>query len=151
MADGMHQVKLNLSVDQVFRFIRDMNNWAPLVPGYQDHVMVNDQESIWKIHGDLGVIERTVSLQVTITEWAEPTNVHFQVTTLNGTCTGEGYFKAKPIADSETEMTGFLRMQVSGIKGALVNPVLKTLLPKAGRDFTEAVAYKMQNARLVAK
>jgi len=151
MATGMHQVKLNLSIDQVFHFIRDMDNWAPLIPGYKEHTMINNQESIWKIHGDLGVIERTVSLQVTITEWSEPSNIHFEISALQGACQGEGYFHAKSLTDSKTEMTGFLRMKVVGMKGAIVNPVLKTLLPKAGRDFTEAVAYKMQNARLVAK
>jgi len=151
MASGMHQVELNMPVERVWGFVSDMNNWAPLVPGYTEHVIINDRESIWKIHGDLGVVERTVSLKVTITEWMEPSNVSFHVTGLNGVCTGDGYFKAKPLADNKTEMTGFLNVKVKGMMGAMVNPVLKSLLPKMGRDFTEAVAGKMAESRAVAK
>lgn len=151
MVHGKHQVTLNLPIDHVWNFVSNMDNWAPLVPGYTEHVMVNEFESIWKIHGDLSVIERTVSLRVTITEWIEPTNVHFQISGLNGACTGEGYFQAKPLTDYETEMTGYLNMKIKGMMGTVVNPVLKTVLPKAGREFTEAVADKMQRKRVAAK
>lgn len=151
MASGMHQVKLNLPVEHVWNFVKNMDNWAPLVPGYTEHVMKNDQESVWRIHGDLGVVEKTVSLKVTITEWIEPTNVRFQVSGLNGNCTGEGYFKASSLSENETEMTGYLNMKIKGMMGTVVNPILKTLLPKAGRQFTETVAAEMLRARLVAK
>ena len=48
-------------------------------------------------------------------------------------------------------MTGYLNMKIKGMMGTVVNPVLKTVLPKAGREFTEAVADKMQRKRVAAK
>lgn len=151
MVHGIHHIELDMPVERIWGFVSDMNNWAPLVPGYLEHVIINDRQSVWKIHGDIGIMQRTVNLNVTITEWTEPTNVNFQLIGLKETCVGKGYFKAESLLNGKSEMTGFLDISIKGMMGPMVNPVLKSLVPKVGREFTEAVAAKMVRSQAVMK
>ncbi len=136
-------MEINLPIWSIWDFVSDMNNWAPLVPGYVEHKIIDDRHSIWKIHGDIGVMQRTVSLNIHIIEWIEPETVIFHVTGLNGSCKGDGYFEAKAISATKTKMTGCLDISVKGMVGTMINPVLKTIVPKVGKDFTEKVANKI--------
>ncbi|WP_156289757.1 CoxG family protein [Oceanobacillus salinisoli] len=140
MTKSVHQVELETPISTIWNFVSDMNNWAPLVPGYVDHKVLNERQSIWKIHGDIGIVQRTVSIKIQIIEWIEPETVVFQMSTLNGTCKGNGYFEAEAISSTQTKMTGCLSVHIKGMMGTMVNPVLKTFVPKVGKDFTEKVA-----------
>lgn len=143
MVKGIHSVELDTPITTIWDFVSDMNNWAPLVPGYVDHQMVDERHSIWKVHGDIGVMERTVSLNIHIIEWKAPNLIVFQVSTRNGTCKGEGYFQAEAISESKTKMMGSLDLTIRGMIGRMINPVLKTFVPKVGKDFTEKMAAKI--------
>lgn len=149
MVKGIHSVELDTPISTIWDFVSDMNNWAPLVPGYVDHQMIDDRNSIWKVHGDIGVMERTVTLKIQIIEWNAPNSIVFQLATRNNTCRGEGYFEAEAISDSKTKMKGSLDLSVKGMIGTMVNPVMKSVLPKVGKDFTEKVATKIMEREVV--
>jgi len=140
MAHAVHHVQLDTSVLKIWDFIRDINNWAPLVPGYAEHEIVNDTESTWKLHGDIGIIQKTVKLTVNITECNEPSYIRFQLSGLNSTCTGDGYFKATALSNQKTEVTGCLNLTVKGMMAPMINPTLRAIIPRVGKDFTEKVA-----------
>ncbi|RDW16918.1 SRPBCC family protein [Oceanobacillus arenosus] len=142
MVHGLHQVRLEMPIERVWEFISDVNNWAPLVPGYIEHEIINNQRSIWKLHGD-GVIRKTVNLKVDIIEWNKPTDIAFRLSRLNEASIGTGYFKAITLTDFTVEMSGYLNISLKGIIGQMVNPVLNTVIPTVGKEFTEKVAAKM--------
>lgn len=144
MASSIHHTEMDVSIYKIWSFISSIDNWAVLVPGYADHSILNEKESIWKIHGDIGIINKTVNLNVTITEWVEPSNIHFHLTGLNETCIGEGYFEATALSDEKTKITGFLSVTVKGMMGTMINPILKTVVPRVGKDLTEKVTAKIK-------
>ncbi|WP_067726260.1 CoxG family protein [Oceanobacillus damuensis] len=143
MARSTHQMEVDISINEIWNFISDMNNWAVLVPGYADHEIISSTESIWKLHGDIGIINRTVNLKVHITEWTEPSNVRFNLSGLNETCVGDGYFLATALSEKKTKITGYLNVTVKGMMGPMMNPLLKTVVPKIGKDLTEKVTAKI--------
>ncbi|WP_249870351.1 CoxG family protein [Oceanobacillus saliphilus] len=143
MAQSIHHMELDISINKIWNFISDMNNWAVLIPGYADHEILSSTESIWKLHGDIGIMNRTVNLKVNITEWMEPSNVRFNLSSLNKTCVGNGYFLATELSDQKTKITGCLNLTVKGMMGPMMNPLLKTVVPKIGKDLTEKVTAKI--------
>ncbi|MFD1848725.1 CoxG family protein [Oceanobacillus bengalensis] len=143
MAKGTHAIEIDMPIHKIWDFVSDINNWAPLVPGYTEHTIINDRKSVWKINGDLGVLQRTVHVNVHITEWNEPSNVSFELSSSGKTCVGSGYFKAESLSQTKTKMTGFLDVKIQGMMKPVVNPVLKTIVPKVGKDFTEKIANKI--------
>ncbi|WP_042146882.1 CoxG family protein [Paucisalibacillus sp. EB02] len=152
MPGGSFTKEVDLPIEAIWNFVSDMNNWAPLVPGYLDHQVLNDRQSTWKFKGDVGKIQKTVSMRIDITEWKKPTTVRFTLTGISEKVSGKGSFEAKSITDYQTKMTGNLDMTAKGLMGPVINPVLKTVIPKTAKRLTEAVVYKIiENQRVIAR
>ncbi|WP_026909249.1 CoxG family protein [Paucisalibacillus globulus] len=152
MPGGSFSKEVDVSIETIWDFVSDMNNWAPLVPGYIDHQILNDKQSTWKFRGDVGKLQKTVSMKIDITEWKKPTIVRFTLTGISEKVSGKGFFEAKRITDLQTKMTGNLDLTAKGLMGPVINPVLKTVIPKTAKRLTEAVVYKIiENQRVIAR
>jgi carbon monoxide dehydrogenase subunit G len=81
---------LSLSREAVWTFVKDMNNWAPFLTGYQRHEILSETDSIWTLKGDVGVLARVVRLQAHVTDWSGPDRVAFTLTGLNESVEGGG-------------------------------------------------------------
>ena len=81
------------SLDQIWSFIKDMDNWAPMLTGYESHEKADERESTWKLRGDLGPMSRSVTLKVMITEWLDFEKVVFTLEGLDEQVTGGGSFE----------------------------------------------------------
>ncbi|MCG3088976.1 CoxG family protein [Sporosarcina cyprini] len=143
MPNGTHTVELQVPIENIWNFVSDMNNWAPLVPGYIEHEILSEKQSTWKFKGDLGFMKKTVKLQIDIQEWIEPSKVTFDLKGLSDNFTGGGYFEAERISDSATRMTGHLDITAGGMMGAMINTILKNFVPETAQQLTEAIAGKI--------
>ncbi|GAB3794496.1 CoxG family protein [Virgibacillus kimchii] len=147
MPSALHEMDLNIPVHHAWDFVKDMNNWAPLVPGYAGHQQLNERQSTWTFSGDAGIVQKTVHLRIDIKEWTEPTKVSFSVRGINENVSGDGYFEARTLSNKSIKMTGYLQISAKGIAGPMINPILKTLLPKTIKRFTERVADNMMRQK----
>lgn len=93
MPEVCYETRMALSVEQIWAFVQDMNNWAPMLTGYQHHVLIDDRNSVWTLKGDVGILSRTVKLEVHITEWSAPHRVRFTLTGKNEMVEGGGLFE----------------------------------------------------------
>lgn len=140
MPAGTHTVELDVGIQDIWNFVSDMDRWAPLVPGYIEHEIISENQSTWTFKGDIGIMQKTVKLQIDITEWDEPTTVTFDLTGLNENFAGNGYFEAESISEEKTKMTGHLDITAKGMMGPMINAILKNFVPKTAEELTEAVA-----------
>ncbi|MHC0035572.1 CoxG family protein [Pseudoneobacillus sp. C159] len=147
MPSGSHQVEVQLPIGKVWDFVKEMDNWAPLVPGYITHQKLNDRQSTWEFKSDIGIMKKKVSLLITIKEWNEPTLVTFALKGINEKFSGEGYFEAKAIGQNKTRMTGYLDINAEGPMGSFVNNILKTTIPKTAEEMAVAISEKLQELR----
>lgn len=143
MPSGTHQVLIHLPIVEIWNFVNDMDNWAPLVPGYITHAKLNDRQSIWEFYGDIGIVKKKICLLITINEWEEPTKVSFELKGLNEKIAGNGYFKAEKVNKNKTIIIGFLDILAEGALGKVVNKILKTSIPQMAEELTKAIAGKL--------
>lgn len=143
MPAGTHSVAVPLDINTIWNFVKDMNNWAPLVPGYIEHEIINENESTWAFKGDLGFMKKTVKLKIDIKEWNEPSGVVFDLTGISDNFKGGGYFKAEPISDTETTMTGNLDITAGGMMGPMINQILVKFVPQTAEELTDAIVAKL--------
>jgi len=144
MPSGMHQEMINLPIEVVWGFVKDMDNWAPLVPGYIQHEKLSESLSTWEFKSDIGILKKKVSLLVEIKEWKVPTRVSFDLTGVSDKYAGGGYFEAEALGKNSTKMTGFLDVTASGAMGGMVNSLLKTAIPKAAEEMGAAIASRLK-------
>lgn len=101
---------------EVWDFVSDMDNWAPLVTGYTRHEKIDDRESIWFLKGELGGLTRIAEFKAIITEWDDSGRVLFELEGINEPVTGSGEFVATVLGDAaddqpiaEPAREGFLK------------------------------------------
>ena len=143
MPRGIHQLEVDIPIERVWSFVSDIDKWAPLVPGYMEHKVLNENQSTWKFKGDLGFVQKTVNLKIDITKWQKPTKITFHLTGLDENFTGKGFFEAQSLGKQMTKVTGSLDITAKGMMGPMINSVLKSFVPKTTKEFTESVAEKM--------
>lgn len=90
MPEVEYTTRVALPREAVWDFVKDMNNWAPYLTGYQTHEILSETDSIWTLKGDVGVLARVVKLKAHVTEWNGPARVSFTLTGLNEAVDGEG-------------------------------------------------------------
>jgi len=90
MPEVQYSTHIDLPPDAVWEFVKDMNNWAPFLTGYQKHEIIDETDSIWWLKGDVGVLSRMVELKAHVTEWMGPEKVSFTLTGVNEAVEGAG-------------------------------------------------------------
>jgi len=90
MPEVEYTTTMRLPRTAIWDFVKDMNNWAPFLTGYQKHEILDETDSVWTLKGDVGILSRVVRLQAHITEWVEPGRVSFTLTGLNEKVDGGG-------------------------------------------------------------
>jgi carbon monoxide dehydrogenase subunit G len=93
VAQVEYSATAKLPVPVIWDFVREMDNWATFVSGYQSHAKQSETESLWTLKGDLGVMARTLNLRVEVLEWAGPERVRFTMQGLNEPMQGSGSFE----------------------------------------------------------
>src|ERR1700743_2775297 len=90
MPEVEYVTTMTLAPERVWEFVRDMNNWAPFLTGYQKHEIESETDSIWTLKGDVGVLSRVVRLKAHVTEWNGPERVSFTLVGLDEVVEGGG-------------------------------------------------------------
>ncbi|WP_203554010.1 SRPBCC family protein [Bacillus sp. B15-48] len=142
MASGKHTMDLQVSIHKMWTYISDINRWAPTIPGYVSHEIVNEKQSKWAIKGDLGLMKKTANLQVDIKQWEEPKKVSFDFKSLSGDFVGNGSYEAVALGDNHTHITGYLVIEpeARGPMAAMQKTILKKFVPNITKEITIAVA-----------
>lgn len=149
MPQGTHTVEVPLNIQTIWEFVHDMNNWAPLVPGYIEHEILSERQSTWAFKGDLGFMKKTVKLQIDIKEWNEPSEVIFDLKGLSDNFNGGGYFRAEVINENTTKMSGHLDITAGGMMGPMINQILTKFVPQTAQELTDAIVEKLLEINLV--
>jgi len=147
MGSGIHQVNVHASRSHVWEFIRDMNAWAPLVPGYKEHTIVSDVQSTWKFTLRVGVMSKKVHVKVLVIEWKEPSEVKFILTGINQKFTGKGFFKADEINSSITAMTGCLKIESTSSLAKILESTFDKMVQELTKELTEAVGQTIERGK----
>ena len=93
MPETEYSTTARLPVETIWDFVREMDNWAPFVTGYQSHRKEDERDSRWVLKGDVGVLSRTLEFRVRVSEWDAPHRVAFELEGLNEPMRGGGEFR----------------------------------------------------------
>ncbi len=150
MAVGEAVREVRAPIEAVWRFTSDMDNWAPLVTGYQSHERLSDDESLWTLKGQIGQLSKAVTFRIRITEWDEPSRVAFTLEATNDNVAGSGAFSAAPADGGATTMQVHLELVPGGFQGPMVNALLAPVLPKVCDEFAGTLAAAIEESHRAA-
>ncbi|WP_313894520.1 SRPBCC family protein [Psychrobacillus sp.] len=143
MAIASHSVSISTSVENVWEYVSQIENWATMVPAYKEHEQIDEQMSVWTFEGNFKGLKKTVKMELNITEFHEPSMIRFELKGVTDNFTGSGEFTAEE-ADGQTLMTGTVEVNAGGLTGAVLSPVIKMVLPKVTSRLTEKIARQVK-------
>ena len=144
MTEGLHSIDLSVPIEKVWAFVSDIEQWAPLVPGYIQHELLNDHTLIWEFKSDLGLMKKKIKLAVEIMEWQAPNKITFNLHGINEKFDGYGYFLAESVEMKRTKMTGCLDITAKGANAPIINALMKSHVPQMTVEFAETIARRLQ-------
>ena len=124
MAEVEYSTTAKLPVETIWDFVREIDNWAAYLTGYQSHQKENADDSVWVLKGDVGAMTRTLKFRVHVSEWAGPERVTFQLEGLNEQLSGDGEFMMQSYEAEIVETAsaparkGWLQRAVEAVKAA---------------------------------
>lgn len=151
MVNGMHHVQLNLPLPIVWSYVRDMDNWVSLLPGYEDHVWHNDKQSTWMLQGEFGGLQKVVYVDVEMTLNEQLHEITFHIAVQNMQVTGGGSIRVQEGSVGESNMTGSLHATAKGWMAPMLHAFLKPRLPKLTNHLTIAMANKLNKKQLAVE
>lgn len=122
----LYTMKLELPLAKVWEIIGAYEMWVPLLPGYLSHEIINENESVWTIKREIGLIKKKFDIGVFIKRWNEPRSINLQFWDGKERFSGECFLEMKEIARNETLLTVSLRYSVSGSMSKMISNLIKT-------------------------
>jgi carbon monoxide dehydrogenase subunit G len=154
MPEVEYKTTMRLQPEQVWEFVRDMNNWAPFLTGYQKHEIESETDSVWTLKGDVGVLSRTVRMRAHVTEWNGPERVAFTLVGLDEVVEGGGTLTiAKPNGPAEAGATSAMGASTAidkpiklGLWRRLVNAIFRWMFRRMHGEGPKRIASKAGEA-----
>jgi len=130
---------VEVPLEVMWDFIKDFDNWAPMLKGYKNHNIINDKESIWEIRGEFGSFSRLTKFYTTITEWVQPNRVAFELKGVNEPVTGYGFVHLIPSNNGKagTTISAEAGFTAGGVMGPLINRMVKPWLSTIAEELVE--------------
>lgn len=139
----LYSMIIDVPIEWAWEYMKDFSDWAPLVPGYISHRIVNEKESNWIFSTDIGPIKKKIEFQLEILSVHAPKSMTFQVNGINEGFTGHGQIELKKLKRDRTFITASIDLQVTGPLAKLIKPLLKSNPPKITPEFKHEVTARI--------
>jgi carbon monoxide dehydrogenase subunit G len=143
-------VTVDAPLGQTWDFVKVMQNWAELLPGFEGMTVLSETDSEWKVRGDVGILTKLVTMQVHITDWADLAHVKFSVVCKEEPLTATGALIASTLDADRTTLDFELDAHAGGMLGPVVNALLKNVMPRMAADFAGSIKREVEGRSAVA-
>lgn len=144
MIDAEQTVTIHADIERVWTFVRDLRNWASLMPGMQDCEVLDEDNSRWTLKVGVGALVRTVKVKVHVEQWAGPGHVAFSYRLEGDPVLGSGSYHATTKGSGQTEVRLQVRVEGSGPMAPMWEAMSRPLLPQLTKAFAAELRGKIE-------
>ena len=148
MIEVERSILINVGIDALWHYVKDMQRWAALMPGYRDCAVIDANASCWTLKVGVGGLVRTVKVLVHVDEWHEPVRVNFSYRLDGDPVQGGGSYIALQKGAAETEVVLRVSVAGSGPMAPMWEAMSRPLLPQLAKSFAERLKVEIENAAL---
>jgi carbon monoxide dehydrogenase subunit G len=135
MIETEQTVTIDVGIDAVWDYVKDMRRWADLMPGMREFTVINDDDSHWTLKVGVGGLVRTVNARVHVDEWAGPEHVRFSYQLEGDPVQGGGSYHATRKGPRETEIVLQVQVEGGGPMAPMWEAMGRPLLPQLAKGF----------------
>jgi carbon monoxide dehydrogenase subunit G len=146
MIEVEQSVPVNVAIGAVWHYVKDMQKWASMMPGYRECTVIDATDSRWTLKVGVGGLVRTVNVLVHVEEWIEPERVNFSYKLEGDPVQGSGSYSASRKRDQETDVALRIRVVGSGPMAPMWEAMSRPLLPQLAKSFAEKLKVEIESA-----
>jgi carbon monoxide dehydrogenase subunit G len=137
MIETEQTVLIDVGIDAVWAYAKDMRGWADLLPGMREFTLIDENDSRWVLKVGVGGLVRTVNVLVHVDQWAGPERVDFSYKLQGDPVEGGGSYTASRKSDRQTEVVLKVRVQGGGPMAPMWEAMGRPLLPQLAKGFAD--------------
>lgn len=141
MIETKQTVLVDVAIDRVWDYVRDMQRWASIMPGYRECAIIDADDSHWTLKVGVGGLVRTVNVLVHVDQWDGPERVFFSYRLKGDPVNGGGSYTAARNGPDKTDVTLHVRVEGTGPMAPMWEAMGGPLLPQ----FAKAFAGQLKN------
>jgi carbon monoxide dehydrogenase subunit G len=146
MIEIERSVLIQTGIGAVWDYVKDMQKWAALMPGYLECTVIDANDSRWTLKVGVGGLVRTVRVLVHVEEWHEPVRVDFSYRLEGDPVQGSGSYTASQKGVEETEVGLRVSVAGSGPLAPMWEAMSRPLLPQLAKSFAEKLKVEIESA-----
>jgi len=139
-------ISISAAMESVWEYVKDIRNWAALMPGCRSCTPINPDDSRWVMKVGAGGLVRTVNILVHVERWDAPAEVKFTYQLDGDPVIGAGSYRASRRSARETGVTLKIRVEGSGPMSPLWEAMSKPLLPQLAQSFAAQLKAEIEKA-----
>ncbi len=144
MIETQHSVTIEVPIERVWTYVRDIRRWANLFPGCRECTVIDDHDSRWILKVGAGGMVRTVTALVHVDRWDGPERVDFSFKLEGDPVTGSGSYVASRVGAQQTQISLNVRVAGTGSMAPLWEAMSKPLLPQLARSFATQLKVEIE-------
>jgi len=145
MIEAEQTVLVDIPINGVWDYVRDIRRWASLMPGMRECTVIDANQSRWTLKVGVGGLVRTVNVLVHIDHWDGPERVSFSYKLEGDPVEGGGSYAASRKGARETEVTLSVQVRGSGPLAPMWEAMGRPLLPKLAKGFAGQLKAEIEN------
>jgi carbon monoxide dehydrogenase subunit G len=151
MLEAEHSVLVNVGIGAVWHYVKDMQRWAALMPGFEDCTVIDANDSRWTLKVGVGRLVRTVKVLVHVDEWREPACVNFSFRLEGNPVEGRGSYTGSQKGAAQTEVAFRVTIAGSGLMAPIWEAMSRPLLPEFTKSFAVKLKAEIESAPAVSE
>jgi carbon monoxide dehydrogenase subunit G len=149
MIEVERSILIDVGIEAVWHYVKDMRRWAALMPGYRECTVIDANDSRWTLKVGVGGLVRTVKVLVHVEAWHEPARVNFSYSLEGDPVQGSGSYTALQKSAAETEVALRVSVAGSGPMAPMWEAMSRPLLPQLVKSFAEKLKVEIEGAPAV--
>jgi carbon monoxide dehydrogenase subunit G len=151
MIETEQTVLIDVGIDGVWDYVRDIERWAKMMPGMQECAVIDANDSRWTLKVGVGGLVRTVKVQVHVDEWDGPERVLFSYRLEGDPVAGGGTYTATSKGPQQTEIVLQVRVEGSGQMAPMWEAMGRPLLPQLAKAFAGQLKTEIEREAAAAE
>ena len=125
-----YDVTVNVPIEEVWDYVANFQNWAPLISGFVSYTPINSREIHWVFVTNLVIYKKRTEVISEITTWRKPSTIVFNIRGVTDELNATVHLYAKSLSVNQTKLSATVQIAPEGFLSKLIISQLESSLDK---------------------
>jgi len=147
-----YDVNVNVPIEEVWDYVANFQNWAPLISGFVSYTPINSKEIHWVFVTNLVLYKKRTEVISEITTWRKPSTIVVNLRGVTDELNATVHLYAKSLSPNQTKLSATIQIAPEGFLSKLIITQLESSLDKKKKGINSfSLSEKIEEAILAKR